>query len=179
MVTIWQEIEGKPERPTRQTLRGDKKPPRMLKTEHAPHRTALYRSRKRLFEEYMRRLNRKVLGRLKPAGKVGADATGLLQSMRNLAWTSASESGRREYVKLHALFNLETRAMETFEVTPGTDHECRHLETLLANLEDVERLVADAGYLSRKNCRLVAERGGKPYIKPKKNSLMKAKGCWP
>jgi transposase len=33
-------------------------------------------------------------------------------------------------------------------------------------------------YLSRRNCWLVAEKGGIPYIKPKKNSLMKAKGCW-
>jgi transposase len=46
------------------------------------------------------------------------------------------------------------------------------------NLEDIECLVADGGYLSRKNCRLIAEKGGTPYIKPKKNSLMKAKGCW-
>jgi transposase len=38
--------------------------------------------------------------------------------------------------------------------------------------------VADAGYLSRKKCRLIAEKGGAPYIKPKKNSLMKTKGCW-
>jgi hypothetical protein len=54
---------------------------------------------------------------LKPAKKVGADATGLRQSRRDCAWSSAGESGRREYVKLHALFNLETRAVETFEAT--------------------------------------------------------------
>jgi hypothetical protein len=28
------------------------------------------------------------------------------------------------------------------------------------------------------NCKIIAEKGGTPYIKPKKNSLMKAKGCW-
>lgn len=82
-------------------------------------------------------------------------------------------------MKLHGLFNLETRTVETFEVTAGTQHECNRFEGLLANLDDIEYLVADASYLSRRNCRLVAEKGGKPYIKPKKNSLMKAKGCWP
>jgi transposase len=82
-------------------------------------------------------------------------------------------------VKLHGLFNLETRAVETFEATPGTEHECKHLEGLLSKLDSVECLVADAGYLSRRNCRLVAEKRGKPYIKPRKNSLEKAKGCWP
>lgn len=121
---------------------------------HAPHRTALYRTRKRLFEDYMRRLNRKILERLKPAKKVGVDATGLRQSNRDGAWSSAGESGRREYVKLHALFNLEARTVETFEVTAGTEHEYKHLEELLADLDDIECLVADAGYLSRKNCRL-------------------------
>jgi hypothetical protein len=48
----------------------------MLGLEHAPHRTALYRTRKRLSEEYMGKLNRRMLERLKPARKVGADATG-------------------------------------------------------------------------------------------------------
>jgi hypothetical protein len=28
------------------------------------------------------------------------------------------------------------------------------------------------------NCKLVAEKGGTPYIKPKKNTLMKAAGPW-
>lgn len=138
----------------------------MLGFEHAPHRTAIYRTRERLSEEYMEELNRKILERLKPARKVGADATGLRQSKRNCVWSSTSESERQEYVKLHALFNLETGTVETFATTPGTDHECKHLEALLANLEDIECFVADPGYLSRRNCKLVAEKGGVPIIKP-------------
>jgi len=179
VVTIWQETEGKSERAYTADLERDKERLRMLGLEHAPHRTAIYRTRKRLSEEYMRRLNRKILEGPKSAEKVGADATGLRQSRRNCAWSSACAGGKREYVKLHALFNLETRTVEAFEATRGTEHECKHLEGLLASLEDIECLVADAGYLSRKNCRLVAEKGGTPYIKPKKNSLMKTKGCWP
>ncbi|MEA2089313.1 MAG: transposase [Thermoproteota archaeon] len=179
VVTIWQEIEGKPERAYTADLERDKEHLRMLGLKHAPHRTALYRTRKRLSEEYMRRLNRKILERLKPARKLGVDATGLRQSRRDCAWSSASDGGRRGYVKLHGLFNMETRAVENFEATPGTVHECNRLEGLLAKLDNIECLVADAGYLSRRNCRLVAEKGGKPYIKPKRNSQQKAKGCWP
>ena len=179
VVTIWQEIEGKSERAYTADLERDKKRLRMLGFKYAPHRTALYRTRKKLSEEYMGRLNRKILERLKPAKKLGVDATGLRQSRRDCAWSSTSESDRRGYVKLHGLFNLETRTVETFEATPGTEHECNRLEELLTDLDDIEYLVADAGYLSRRNCRLVAEKGGTPYIKPKKNSLMKAKGCYP
>jgi hypothetical protein len=42
--------------------------------------------------------------------------------------------------------------------------------------DDIECFVADPGYLSRRNCWLVAKKGGIPHIKPKKNNLMKAKG---
>lgn len=47
------------------------------------------------------------------------------------------------------------------------------LPDLLTRLDDMECFVADPANLSRRNCRLVAEKGGTPYIKPKKNSLMK------
>jgi hypothetical protein len=75
VLTIWQEIEGKPERAYTADLEMDKKSLHMLGLEHAPPRTALYRTRKRLSEGYMGKLNRRILERLKPARKVGADAT--------------------------------------------------------------------------------------------------------
>jgi hypothetical protein len=178
VLTVWQEIEGKPERAYTADLERDKERLHMLGLEHAPHRTALYRTRKRLSEEYMEQLNRRILERLKPARKVGADATGMRQSKRDCAWSSASLGCRREYTKIHGLFNLETGTVEAFEATRGTEHECKHLPDLLTPLDDIECFVADPGYLSRRNCWLVAEKGGTPYIKPKKNSLMKTKGCW-
>jgi hypothetical protein len=59
VITIWQEIEGKPERAYTASLE-DRKRLRMLGLKHAPDRTALYRTRKRLSEEYMRQLNQKI-----------------------------------------------------------------------------------------------------------------------
>ena len=56
VVTIWQEIEVKPERAYTADLERDKRSLRMLGFKYAPHRTVLYRTRKRLSEEYMRRL---------------------------------------------------------------------------------------------------------------------------
>lgn len=76
VLTIWQDIEGKPERVYTADLERDKKCLQMLGLEHAPHITALYRTRKRLSEKYMEKLNRRILERLKPARKVSADATG-------------------------------------------------------------------------------------------------------
>ncbi|MFQ6077233.1 MAG: transposase [Candidatus Bathyarchaeia archaeon] len=179
VVTIWQEIEGKAERAYTADLERDKERLRLLGLKHAPHRTALYRTRRRLSEGYMRRLNRRILEGLKAARRLGADATGLRQSKQEPSWSSAGEESRRGYVKLHALFDLESGTIHAMEATRGSEHECTHLEALLADVDEVECFVADAGYLSRRNCRLVAERGGVPYIKPKKNSREKAGGCWP
>jgi len=38
---------------------------------------------------------------------------------------------------------------------------------------------ADPAYLSRKNCKMVYEKGRKPFIKPKRNTQAKKKGCQP
>jgi hypothetical protein len=85
VVTIWQEIEGKAERAYTADLERDGVHLRLLRLEHAPHRTALYRTRRRLSEDYMRRLNQRILEGLKAPRRLGADATGLRQSRRDCA----------------------------------------------------------------------------------------------
>jgi len=110
-----------------------------------PTEQLLYRTRKRRSEEYMEKLNRRILERLKPAKKVGTDATGMRQSKRDCAWSSASLGLQKEYIKIHGLFNLETGTVEAFEATKGTEHECKHLPDLLTPLDYIECFVADQG----------------------------------
>jgi hypothetical protein len=92
VLTIWHEIEGKPERAYTADLERDKTRLRILGLKHAPHRTAIYRTRKRLTEEYMKELNRRILERMGSAKKVGADATGMRQSRQDSAGSSASNT---------------------------------------------------------------------------------------
>jgi len=179
VVTVWQELEGKPERTYSADLNRDKEHLSLLGLEHAPDRTSLYRTRHRLTKEYMRRLNEKICEGLTGSGRLGADATGLRQSTREGAWSNTSEGDRRGYVKIHALFDLETGAIREVEATQGTRHESPVLAGLLAEIDDMETFVADPGYLSRRNLKLVAERGGTPYIKPKRSSREEARGCGP
>lgn len=96
----------------------------------------------------------------------------------NGGWSNTRQGERRGNVKLHALFDLETGTIRDVEATPGTQHESPILASLLDDIDDLEAFVADPGYLSRRNLRLVADRGGTPYIKPKKSSTLKTKGCW-
>jgi hypothetical protein len=72
----------------------------------------------------------KIIERLKPARKVSADATGMRSPKRDCPWSPAGLDGRREYTKIHGLFNLETGTVEAFEATRGTEHECKHLPDL-------------------------------------------------
>src|SRR4030067_717140 len=138
VVTVWQEIEGKPERVYTADLERDKTRLKMLGLERTPHRTAIYRTRKKLTEEYMKELNHKILERLGPARRVGPDATGMRQSKRDCAWSSTGSAGRKDYVKLHGLFNLETRALEAFEITAGTQQEVDTPEHLLNSSAHIE-----------------------------------------
>jgi hypothetical protein len=176
VVTLWQEMEGKPERAYTADLERDREHLKLLGLDRAPHRTSLYRTRRRLTDDYMRRLNQRIRERIKGSRRFGVDATGLHQSSCKGAWSNARQGDKRGYVKLHALFDLETSAIKEVEATLGTRHESPVLARLLA---DIEAFVTDPGYLSRRKLRLVADRGGTPYIKPKKNSIIRARGCWP
>jgi transposase len=62
------------------------------------------------------------------------------------------------------------------EVTTGTVGETTQLGTLLENLDDIETVSGDTGYLSRRNCMLVEAKGATPYLKPKRHSPLKPIG---
>jgi transposase len=63
------------------------------------------------------------------------------------------------------------------KVTKGTKHDSPILEDLIKHIpEGSGEFVADSAYLSRINLQLIAKKGRAPYIKPKKNTRLKAKG---
>jgi transposase len=64
-------------------------------------------------------------------------------------------------------------------VTDGYAHESPRFIPLLEKRpkgKEIGNLSADSGLLSRKNAQYVADYGGTPYIKPKKNVTARAKG---
>jgi len=69
---------------------------------------------------------------------------------------------------LHAAIEMKWRAIVSFHFTRTYVHEVNHLEPLLESLWDIGNVLADSGYLSRENCRLIYRKGGTPYIRPKK-----------
>ena len=66
------------------------------------------------------------------------------------------------------------KAVLSATVTRGHAHDSPQLKKLLKSIKDIGDASADSGYLSRKNCELIAKKHGTPYIMPKKNTTTKA-----
>jgi len=63
-------------------------------------------------------------------------------------------------------------------VTKGTKGDSPILERLMKKIPNGRGcFCADPAYLSRKNCKMVCEKGRKPFIKPKRNTKVNKKGC--
>ena len=85
---------------------------------------------------------------------------------------------RREWLKLHAAVTCVLKAIPSMEVTDGEVSDSPQLGALLSTLplDNVEAVTADAGYLSRRNCDLIAAIGAKPYIRLKRNIRSRGHG---
>jgi Transposase DDE domain len=62
---------------------------------------------------------------------------------------------------------MQWRAIISFHFTKTYVHEATQLGFLLEQLWDLGNVYADSGYLSAENCRLIAGKGGTPFIRPK------------
>jgi|SRR3989344_453476 len=89
-----------------------------------------------------------------------------------------TNKSKRDWKKLHIITGCKSNIIASAKVTNGTDHDSPHFEELLRKsiYFDIKEISADAGYLSRKNCDLVAEIGATPFFFPKKNVSLKPKG---
>ena len=113
-----------------------------------------------------------------------ADATGISNKYGNTRWmnirhTKEEEKHRREYSKLHVISGVKTNVICSAKVTKGNVHESPLFKPLLddtAKIFNVKEISCDAGYLSRKNVKAIADIGAVPFIMGKKNINVPMKG---
>lgn len=106
-----------------------------------------------------------------------ADATGISNAYGNTSWmkirhTKEEEKHRREYSKIHIVSGVKTNIVCSARVTRGEAHESPYFKPMLddtAKIFNVKEVSADAGYLSKKNVKTVANIGAVPFIMGKKN----------
>jgi len=70
---------------------------------------------------------------------------------------------------LHVLYDLESRTVVSLRVTEGSRHDSPVFRDLIGDVAELECLLADSGYLARRNVQLVVDKGGLPFIKLKEN----------
>jgi transposase len=76
---------------------------------------------------------------------------------------------------LHIIADLINRAIVVQKLTEGRRHDSPVLEEMIDDVESVDKMAGDPAYLSRNNCDIVANKGGKTYFKPKKNVTSRQK----
>jgi transposase len=81
---------------------------------------------------------------------------------------------RKDNAKLHIAISINRNVITEYKITNWKKHDSPQLDFLLKNIDEVLRVLADAGYLSRKNCDIVAKKNGKPFFNLKKNTTAKA-----
>ena len=95
--------------------------------------------------------------------------------MNYVDWEDAKKGlvSRREFDKLHVLV-APHGMISACEVTYGRKHDSPVFCDMYGRIPHGDtggHVLLDAAYLSRKNCRIIADSGREPVICPKKNSV--------
>ncbi len=107
-------------------------------------------------------------------GTVIGDSSGF-SIMNYVDWEDAKKGlvSRREFDKLHVLV-APHGMISACEVTYGRKHDSPVFCDMYGRIPHGDtggHVLLDAAYLSRKNCRIIADSGREPVICPKKNSV--------
>ena len=107
------------------------------------------------------------------------DASGIRIVGRSI-WYSLKikeKISRRECDKVHLAVCKDTLLVLNWFITEGRKHDSPFFKRLLEPFRLLGEVLADTGYLSRKNYQFVTDRKGAAFIPFKKNSTAKPKSC--
>ena len=90
--------------------------------------------------------------------------------------TLGRNSSKKDYLKLHIIADVDNGLILHFTITGSARHDSPEFRRLVRPLRHLVKVMGDAAYNSRKNCKLVASMGGKPYLKTKSNATGRAGG---
>lgn len=148
-------------------------------TDRLPTHSVIQESMGLVNIKYLRRILRQTFGKVSKKLRAAPDSSGF-STKNSSVWFDIRirrKNRRRDCIKLHIIVDIRKGYILDFHITDYKSNDCPILKKLLRNIKYLEKLVADAGYLSRENCVLVGERNGKPYIWVKKNCTKKPKNA--
>ena len=151
----------------------------LLHIEKLPGHSVIARGMEQLPIAYIRKVSKHITLQLRKRGMdVIVDSTGFhtntsskwfdIRIRRNL--------DRKDCIKLHIVIDAKTLVILHFTITNWKNHDSKEFHRLINYLPTLRKVVGDKGYSSRKNCQLVADKKGKPYLAFKINTTSKSKG---
>lgn len=140
--------------------------------------SVIHRGMEKLPQRYIKQVCKQLTVQFRRKGiEAVVDATGF-KLRTSSAWYDIRikrKTRKKDFLKLHIAGCFGTGLIHSFTVTTGRRHDSPQLKELLKVIQEVLKLAGDSAYLSRKNCTLVKEKGGKPFFKLKCNVTAKPK----
>lgn len=144
-----------------------------------PGHTVIHRGMHAVSLRYIRKLVRMIVLECRHRGMdIAVDSSGFCVSNTSKWFDVRIQIDRHytEYLKLHIAVDIETGIIHEFTITPGRCHESPEFERLMRHLPAIGKVMADKAFSSRKNCQMVADKQGTPYLCFKDNATVKPKG---
>ena len=149
-----------------------------LHTDSLPGHSVIHRGMTDMPLPCMRRVLTRTVWRLRRDGMtVAVDASGMSTTNRSV-WFDiriGPKISRKDIVKLYIAVDVETGVIHRFEMTPWNGSDIAQFERLMRELPDIAAALGDKAYSSRRNCEIVAQKGGKAYLLFKDNATGKAR----
>lgn len=134
--------------------------------------SVIHRGMEHLTKDYIKQVCKKLTIQFRRKGiEVVVDASGF-KLRTSSTWYDIRiqrKTRRKDHLKLHIAGDFQTGIIHSFTVTGGRKGDSPQFRELLSVIQKVLKAAGDSAYLSRKNCTLVKEKGGKPYFKIKCN----------
>jgi len=144
-----------------------------------PGHSVIHRGMKKLSIQYIRKVMNRVTQFLRRHGmNIAVDSTGFRTGNSSI-WYDIRirrKNTKRDCIKLHISMDVDTGIIHWFTITSWRRHDSPEFKKLLRHLPKLGKVLGDKGYSSRKNCQIVADKQGVPYLHFKDNATHKAKG---
>jgi len=154
---------------------------RLFQVTRVPGHSVIHRGMHQVSLRYIRKLATMVVVECRHQGMDIAVNSSGFRTDSTSTWFDIRirhESTRRDFLKLHIAIDIATGIIHGFTITPGPAHESPEFKRLMRQIPTVGTVMADKAFSSRKNCQLVADKRGTPYLCFKDNVRERSGGSF-
>lgn len=153
---------------------------KLLHMKKLPGHSVIARGMNQLSMSYIRKVSKYITLNLRRRGIIAiVDSSGfsVKSSSKWFDIRIRRISDKKDCIKLHIVIDAENLAILHFTVTDWKTHDSNEFQRLINYLPQLNKVIGDKGYSSRKNCQIVADKKGIPYLAFRVNTTTMARGC--